>query len=174
MGLFLADLSGQTEEEIKKHVAREYGRQACVDWWVPDEAIQKELATCKVLVAYESARSLGCDSSSYFLFERRNGTMFEVVGSHCSGVGFAGQWSPQEATVEYLNSDKFYLGTGGGDDNSDENQRAVKEFFATLGEPASDAELLVKLEEAKEALAEKKKLVALIQKQLKKKAPKLA
>jgi hypothetical protein len=174
MGLFLADLSEKSEQEIKEHVAKEYGSVSSVDYGTPDATIQKELATCKVLVAYESVGSWGCDSSSYFLFKRRNGTMFEVLGSHCSCDGFEGQWSPQEATVEYLKSDKFYLGTGGYDDNSDENQRAVKEFFATLGEPDSEAELLVKLEEAKEALAEKKKLVALIQKQLKKKAPKLA
>ena len=119
--LYLEDLSGLSEEEVKKHIVSSYG--------VEQEVVDKY----EILVAYESVGSWGCDSSSWILLkEKSTGLLFETHGSHCSCHGFEEQFEPEETTVEYLQSDKFYLSCGGYDDNDKENERLVKEYLSEL------------------------------------------
>jgi len=119
--LFLEDLSTLTEKEIKKHFIDEY------------EAKEEDVKKYNVLIAYESVGSWGCDSSSYFLLkEKSTKKFFEVRGSHCSCYGFEGQFEAEEATIEYLKSDKFYMGCGGYDDNCEENTNKVKDYIKKL------------------------------------------
>jgi len=119
--LFLADLDGMTEIGIKQHLVSEY-------------ETDMSLVECfDILVAYESVGSWGCDSSSYFLLRRKdNNELFEVRGSHCSCHGFEGQFELEETTIDYLQSDKFYMGVGGYDDFAEDNTRKVKEYMQTL------------------------------------------
>lgn len=119
--LFLEDLASLTEKEIKKHFVDEY------------EAREDEVKKYNVLIAYESVGSWGCDSSSYFLLkEKSTKKFFEVRGNHCSCCGFESQFEPEEAEIEYLKSDKFYMGCGGYDDNSKENYNKVKDYLKKL------------------------------------------
>jgi hypothetical protein len=84
----------------------------------------------EILIAYESVGSYGCDSSSWFLLrEKSTRNFFENFGTHCSCYGFEGQWKPELTTVEYLKSDKFYVCTGGYDDNSDANKAAINDYI---------------------------------------------
>lgn len=119
--LFLKDLSGLTEEQIAEHLVEQYGAE------------RKDVDRFDILIAYESVGSWGCDSSSWFLLqERKTKKLFETHGSHCSCYGFEGQWCPELTTKKYLQSDKFYLLTGGYDSNDNENRKAVKDFIAGL------------------------------------------
>ena len=136
--LYLEDLKEMPQEEIKVHLSEEYaGDKSGFDSGEPDDSDkQKVVATLEgmdVVIAYESAGSYGCDSSSFFLFRRKSdGVYFENHGSHCSCYGFEGQFSPEETTIEYLKSDKFNFYCGGYDDNETVNQAAVKTFIAEL------------------------------------------
>ena len=136
--LILEDLSGFTEKEVKVHISEQYaGDKSGFDYGCPENKdkseLLKELKRFNIVIAYESVGSWGCDSSSYFLMQRKNdGVYFEFSGGHCSCYGFEGQYDPQEATIEYLKSDKFYFYCGGYDDNETDNQKAVEEFLAAL------------------------------------------
>jgi hypothetical protein len=117
----LGDLKGMSQEDIKDHINRDY------------EAARKKIDNYTFLIAYESVGDWGCDSSSWFLMrDKRDGKLYENHGSHCSCHGFEGQWFPEETTVEYLSSEKFYLPTGGYDTTSDENKKAVKAAIKRL------------------------------------------
>ena len=95
--------------------------------------INKEVEKYEILIAYESVGSWGCDSSSWFLLkEKATGKLFETHGSHCSCYGFEGQFEPEETTVEYLQSDKFYFYCGGYDDNGEQNKEAVFQYLKYL------------------------------------------
>lgn len=119
--LYLEDLSGLSEDEVKKHIVSSY------------EVDVQEVDKYEVLVAYESVGSWGCDSSSWILLkDKETGELFETHGGHCSCYGFEGQFEPEETSVEYLQSDKFYLSCGGYDDNESENVSKVKEYLSRL------------------------------------------
>lgn len=119
--LFLEDLAGLTNEEVIQHIVRDY------------EADKELVNKFKVLIAYESVGSWGCDSSSWFLLKEKNtGKLFETHGSHCSCHGFEGQFEPEETNLEYLKSERFYFNCGGYDDNADENRKKVKEFISKM------------------------------------------
>ncbi len=132
--LFLADLDTMSEDEVKDHIASGYageGDHSATE--AEAAALRAELNGFDVLVAYESVGSFGCDSSSYFLVrDKESGKLSEVRGGHCSCYGFEGQWDPEDVQLEYLLSDKFHMGTGGYDDEAQENKRKVVEFFKTL------------------------------------------
>ena len=136
--LFLEDLKGMSETQIKKHISEEYGgEESGFDYGEPNATdiniVAKQLEEYIILVAYESVGSWGCDSSSYFLLKHKTtGVYQEFSGSHCSCYGFEGQFDLQEAPIEYLKSDKFYFYCGGYDDNETENQNLVKEFVIVL------------------------------------------
>ena len=43
---------------------------------------------------------------SYVLFyDKSNGGLYEVTGSHCSCYGLEGQWSPEETSIEILRAE---------------------------------------------------------------------
>lgn len=129
-GLFLEDLAGLNQVTAKNHIATQYGQSGYDEI---DIAVSDELKKYKVMVAYESVGSWGCDSSSYFLLQNREtGIFYEFSGSHCSCYGFEGQFDPQEAPLEYLKSDKFHFYCGGYDGNETSNQSAVKAFISKL------------------------------------------
>ena len=119
--LALEDLKGLSEEEIMAHMASSF------------QVERKVINKFKVLLAYESVGDYGCDSSCYFLLrDKKTGKFFETSGSHCSCDGFEGQFSPEEASLDYLISEKWSLGVGGYDSNSQNNIDAAKEFFKKL------------------------------------------
>lgn len=119
--LFLEDLENCTIEKIKNHLLEEW------------EAEQEIVDKFNILIAYESVGSWGCDSSAWYLLrEKKTKKLFEVHGSHCSCNGFEGQFKPEETTLEYLKSDKFYLSTGGYDENETKNISDVKYFIKKM------------------------------------------
>jgi len=121
--LYLEDLATYTQEDVYKHISDNY------------EVPLSEVKKYQVLVAYESVGSWGCDSSSWFLLrDRKSGNLYETHGSHCSCYGFEGQFEPEETTVEYLQSDKFYLSCGGYDNDRDGNIAKVKSYIKELEE----------------------------------------
>jgi len=115
--LFLEDLANKNESEVLDHIASTFETERPVD--------------IELLIAYESVGSWGCDSSNWFLF-RKNGKLYENHGSHCSCYGFEGQWKPEETTIEYLKSDKFYVSTGGYDKDEEGNKQKVKDYLQQL------------------------------------------
>lgn len=118
--LKLADLKDYTLKEIKEHlIAR----------WTANDAVY----AWDIIVAYESVGDYGCDSSGFYLFkDKASGRFYEVHGSHCSCDGFEGQFTPEETTLEYLKSDKFYMSCGGYDGEANENQNRVKAYLKRL------------------------------------------
>jgi len=121
--LSLGDLKGKSEEQIKIHIATNYGEEYGCKL---DLSVMKTLSKMKVLIAYESVGDYGCDSSSFFLFLDEDGTYQTMYGSHCSCFGFEGQFKLEETPVEYLKSEKFNFYCGGYDENEEETQLLVK------------------------------------------------
>lgn len=130
-GLFLADLAGLSEEQVKEHLISNY------------EAEPTEVAQFRILIGYESG-SWGCDSSSWFLLKDTKGQLFEVHGGHCSCYGFESQiegglcpfcegqedqFKPEETTLKYLVSDKFHFCCGGWDDDDERHRRQVTSWL---------------------------------------------
>lgn len=119
--LFLEDLEGMEENEIKQHLVRNY------------EAKREDIDKFEILIAYESVGSWGCDSSSFFLLkDKETNELYENHGSHCSCYGFEGQFSPEKTSVDYLKSNSFYFSTGGYDSSDRINTKAVKDYIAKL------------------------------------------
>ncbi|KKN63679.1 hypothetical protein LCGC14_0499080 [marine sediment metagenome] len=116
--LALEDLAGADETLVRDHIVCEF------------EIEEKELDGFEVLIAYESCGSWGCDSSNWFLL-RKDGQLYENHGSHCSCNGFEEQWAPEETSVDYLLSEKFYFPSGGYDTNGNEEavSREIRRFF---------------------------------------------
>jgi hypothetical protein len=122
--LFLSDLVEHTEKEVLAHIKSEW------------EAKEEQLKDIEILVAYESVGDYGCDSSAFYLFRnKKTKQLYEVHGSHCSCYGFESQWEPEEATLEYLQSDNFGFSTGGYDRADNENTKAIKAYIAKLRKP---------------------------------------
>lgn len=113
--LFLADLAGLTEKEIHEHISESY------------EVSLDEVQSYKILVAYESVGSWGCDSSSFFLLEKE-GKLYENHAGHCSCYGFEGQFSPEETTSQFL-KERLSIDTGGYDPDSSLNEQLIKQYF---------------------------------------------
>lgn len=136
--LFLEDLTALTDAELREHIADNYaGSVSGFDYGYPGDdekaALLEKLNHFDILIAYESVGSWGCDSSSWFLLrEKSTGRLLESHGSHCSCYGFEGQWDPEETTLEHLCSDKFYLPTGGYDNDESGNKAKVLAFFEAL------------------------------------------
>lgn len=135
--LFLEDLKELDEAGVKAHLAEGYsGDESGFYEETSDDdkaKVTKYLECYSVVIAYESVGAWGCDSSSYFLLQHKEtGQYQEFSWGHSSCCEFEGQFDPQEATIEYLKSDKFNFHCGGYDDNETENQKAVKEFIAAL------------------------------------------
>lgn len=119
--LALEDYSGDSPEKVRESV-------------IPDfEITRAEIDKYQILIAYRSVGDYGCDSSAWFLLrDRESGALFEVHGSHCSCMGFEGQWKPEPTTREYLKSDKFSFSMGGYDNNINNNRDAAKKYIASL------------------------------------------
>lgn len=118
--LYLEDLEGYTQEEIKEHLVKEY------------KADEHEVDKYDILIAYESVGGSSYDSSSWFLLQdKETGNIFESYGSFCSFHGFDGQFYPEETTVEYLKSAKFKLYTGYADSDG-VNKQAVSAYIKNL------------------------------------------
>lgn len=136
--LYLADLDGYTEDEVKQHISSEYaGDKSGFDYGVPSaaekEALRATLEQYDIVVAYESVGDYGCDSSSWFLLRHRtSGAYFENHGSHCSCYGFEGQFDPEEVTLEHLRSDKFRFYAGRYDTDGATRAQEAQQFLAGL------------------------------------------
>jgi len=113
----LEDCSKMTEAEVLADFAGE---------WQADPG---EVAGFKVLIAYCSVGDYGCDSSAWYLLKKGR-ELFEVHGSHCSCMGFEGQFSPEKTTKAYLKSDKFSFSCGGYDGCAAGNKQAAKDWIA--------------------------------------------
>lgn len=121
MALFLEDLKGHTQAEVKAHLIKEYG------------ATKEDMKRFRIEIAYESVGAWGCDSSSFFLLrEKSTGDLYEVHGSHCSCFGFEDQFEPEKTTLQYLKSDKFHFTTGGYDYDRDESLKSVASFIKRM------------------------------------------
>lgn len=119
--LFIEDLDGCSYEDVIEHIVSAF------------EIEEKDLSDYTVLVGYESVGNWGCDSSNWFLLQHKeSGEFYEVHGSHCSCYGFEDQWDLEHTTLDYLQSDKFYLPTGGYDYDSESNKLKVKQFLKEL------------------------------------------
>ena len=71
--LFLADLEGLTDQQVREHIVSSY------------EVSTDDLDRFDILIAYESVGSWGCDSSSFFLLrDKATGELYENHGGHCS------------------------------------------------------------------------------------------
>ena len=65
-----------------------------------------EISKYQILIAGEWEDSY--DGHSYFLLkDKESGKLFEVHGSHCSCYGFEGQFEPEAASIEYLQSEHY-------------------------------------------------------------------
>ena len=129
--LCLEDLKGNTQKETKEHIATEYKSDG--EYGEPSKDLLVELLKYNILIAYESVGSWGCDSSSWFLLrDKKTKVLYEVHGSHCSCYGFEGQWTPEETTLEYLQSDKFDFSAGGYDSNESANREAILTFIKKM------------------------------------------
>lgn len=136
--LFLADLEGFSEAEVKKHIANEYANNDVYEKCLIEiDMVADTLEKYDILIAYESVGNWGCDSSSWFLFkDKSSGQLYEMHGSHCSCNGFEGQFDLEETSVEYLkkkikdNDSIFYC--GGYDDKEMENQAAVERYILEM------------------------------------------
>ena len=115
--LALEDFAGKSESEIRKHIESEYKSGDTSDY--------------KILIAYESVGSWGCDSSSFFLL-RKGKSLFENHASHDSCCGFEYQWDPKPVTLDELKSDKHYIGFGGYDENRARNKATIREYINSL------------------------------------------
>lgn len=141
--LALEDMKNLSEAEVKDHIAAEYaGDVSGFSYGTPTEAEEKELAAklaaYDILVAYESVGSWGCDSSSWFLLrDKEKGTLHTISGSHCWCFGFEGQGQIEDADLIYLKSDRFYVPLGGYDEDSKNNEKAIRDFVASLPQPPS-------------------------------------
>lgn len=113
--LYLEDLEPLTEDGIILHCE--------TSWTAP-----KGLDGMRVLIAYESQGSWGCDSSGWFLLLKGD-DLYEVHGSHCSCYGFEDQWTPEKTTVEYLLSQKFSFSCGGYDFAPEQNRQQVRAWL---------------------------------------------
>lgn len=124
--LALEDLKDMTEEDVKKHLVKEYGANDYI------------IENFEVLIAYESVGAYGCDSSSFFLLKDKEGKLYEVHGSHCSCFGFEDQFNPEETLIEALkfriekSNGHSVFSTGGYDNNSYENQRQVTNYILSM------------------------------------------
>ena len=63
------------------------------------KAMYEEIADVEVLLAYYDYEDY---TGLAFVLFRKDGKLYEVNGSHCSCYGLAGQWEPEETTVEAL------------------------------------------------------------------------
>lgn len=99
------------------------------------------LEDCHVLLAYYHVGSWGCDSSSYILFEDKEGKLFENYASHCSCFGLEGQWGPEEVEVDYLNhkmnTEGILYFIGGYDENEETSKIACREVVDYLMSPVT-------------------------------------
>lgn len=136
--LYMADLQGMSEAEVKNHIASEYaGNESGFDCGNPSDKdtaeLLSELDKFIILIAYEHVGSWGCDSSSYFLMrEKTTGDLYQFTGGHCSCFGFEGQYDPEKTSIEYLTSGKFCFYGGGYDDESETHKQMMVEFFKAL------------------------------------------
>ena len=141
--LFLEDLSGYTETEVKRHLATNYSGQSGTGYTygeITEDDIKeatKLLSTKKVLIAYESVGHYGCDSSSFFLLQDQDGKLYEIHGRHCSCYGFEGQLDLEETSLAALtlrikNSELFWF--GGYDKNPNKNLEQASQFILGLAE----------------------------------------
>lgn len=112
-----ADLSHLTHEQIVQHIVDSYQEPA------------ENLQGIRLIVAYEHVGSWGCDSSSFFLFEK-GGKLYEVNGGHCSCYGFENQWCPEETSREALLARPQLFYGGGYDDERKKHAEEAKAHIA--------------------------------------------
>lgn len=136
--LALADLENYSEAEVKAHLVDNF--TPSVMSYANDEEVNEYRALLDehdVLIAYESVGSWGCDSSAFFLLQNRaSEKYYSIYGSHCSCHGFEGQGELEETELAYLQSDQFWLSTGGYDDDDEKNSEAVLAYVKTLRAPS--------------------------------------
>lgn len=127
--LFLEDLEGYSEDEVKQHLLQYYASTGGVD----DGMIASYLDAHDVMIAYESLGAFGCDSTAHFLFRHKiTGEYQELMASHFSDCGFDGQFEPQDVSLDFLKSNRFRLKYGGYDEYPNRNRQSVDAFIDSL------------------------------------------
>ncbi len=118
--LAVGEFEGSSYEDVVENIHSQWG------WDAPEGALDG----FRILVAYDMQESY--EGAGWFLLIRESdGQLFEVHGSHCSCMGFEGQFSPEETSLDYVFSSRFYLPYTYGDD--DDLKTKVIQFVARLG-----------------------------------------
>lgn len=119
--LTLCDYNGLKEKEVKGILVTDF------------EIKKEDLKGCRIVVAYCSVGSWGCDSSAFIIFKKDN-KFYEVNGSHCSCYGFEGQWQPEEINDlnEVIKRDNWALAGGGHDDLREQNSKKIREYLTKV------------------------------------------
>lgn len=116
--LYLEDFKGMKTQEVRSKIISDFS--------IPPF----QLSQFHVLIAYMSVGDYGCDSSAYILLrDKKTKKLFNVHGSHCSCFGFEEQFTPESVTKKFLQSDKFYVSTGGYDSNGGGNRDAILKYL---------------------------------------------
>jgi hypothetical protein len=74
--------------------------QDWVESWTPPSE-----ASFEVLIVYGNEEEY--EGRGWMLLRDNNGLLYEVNGSHCSCMGFEGQFNPKRTTRMYLRSEHF-------------------------------------------------------------------
>jgi hypothetical protein len=87
--LLLNNLEGLSEEALVETIAYEF------------QIEKSEVQKYEVLIG--KIHDYDYESDAYFLLrDRATGVLYEAGGSHCSCMGYEGQWSPAITSKEYL------------------------------------------------------------------------
>jgi hypothetical protein len=94
--LLLGDLSGLGMDQVLKRVSEEFRVE------------RAELSKLEFLIAQINEECY--DGEAYFLVRNlETGRLYEVIGSHCSCMGFEDQWKPEITSKEYLLSENYRM-----------------------------------------------------------------
>ncbi|MBW2638432.1 MAG: hypothetical protein JRC86_13145 [Deltaproteobacteria bacterium] len=97
--LFIGGMDGISDEEVRAHIASEWGADA-----------GEEVAEYEILIALRAADEIGKDPREfYFLRNKKDGKFSTVYGSFCPVMGFDNQFDPHEVTIEKLMSDEIII-----------------------------------------------------------------
>ncbi len=129
--LALADFVGMDEPAIKAKIVEDFGIDPTL------------LDGCDIVVAYMSEGDWGCDSGAFIVF-RRDGSLYEVNGSHCSCYGFhqqyysgvdVSQWEPElvERIEVVTQREDSSLACGGYDLDKSANAELIRSALARFG-----------------------------------------
>lgn len=99
--LYLGDYEGMNEKEIKEDI---------IKYYIEDKeellTIVDDFKKITILIACNMSESY--EENSFFLIQnKKTKKLYCNYAGHCSCMGYEYQWSPEECSIKYLQSDKF-------------------------------------------------------------------